>query len=256
MDWQAGKLAIARAINLDLTPQQEHYARLLRSEVRAGDRWLDIGCGTSICWIMSKKEQDLLVSSAAYVVGIDVDEGIVSNASVTYRVQAVGEQLPFQDETFHLVTANMVVEHVADPTRLLSEVLRVLRPGGRFLFITPNRLSPYFFVAHAMPENLKKGIVGFLEGRRGEEIFPTHYKINTPSTIAELALDNGFELQHISLVGSSGLLDRLGPVAWLECLFLKPLASWFHGKFQLEILAVLKKRSCAASLTVRPQWNS
>lgn len=241
MDWQAGKLAIARAISLDLTHQQEHYAQLLRSEVGVGDRWLDIGCGKDVCWILSKKELDHLVGSAAYVVGIDVDEGIAENTSLTYRVMAAGEQLPFRDKAFDLVTANMVVEHVADPTLVLSEVSRVLRPGGRFLFITPNRLSPYFLVAHAMPTSMKKRIVGFLEGRREEEIFPTHYRLNTPGTIKQLALDNGFQVQHLSLVGSGCMLDRLGPVAWLECVFLKSLASWFHGKLQPEILAVLTK---------------
>ena len=49
--------------------------------------------------------------------------------------------LPFADATFASVVAIHSIEHVPDPERMLAEVARVLAPGGRAMFATPNRLT-------------------------------------------------------------------------------------------------------------------
>lgn len=54
-----------------------------------------------------------------------------------------GRTLPFPDAAFDAALCLSVFEHVDAPGRLLAEVSRVLRPGGRILFNLPNRLFPY-----------------------------------------------------------------------------------------------------------------
>jgi ubiquinone/menaquinone biosynthesis C-methylase UbiE len=56
---------------------------------------------------------------------------------------AVGESLPFPDETFDLITMNQVLEHVQNIPRALDEAMRALKPGGILIFSTPNYLSFY-----------------------------------------------------------------------------------------------------------------
>jgi len=56
---------------------------------------------------------------------------------------ALGEGLPFADETFDLVTLNQVVEHVPDAMAVLREAARVLRPGGAMYVACPNYLRFY-----------------------------------------------------------------------------------------------------------------
>ncbi len=56
-----------------------------------------------------------------------------------------GTVLPFQAETFDVVTSFQVIEHLADTSAYLAEIARVLKPGGLAMFTTPNapiRLDP------------------------------------------------------------------------------------------------------------------
>src|SRR3974390_2237977 len=153
MDWHKGRERIAHAIHLDLTHNQVGYAAALMQFVQPGVRWLDVGCGHSIVpeWALPLPEQARLVRRAEFLIGVDVDDGISRHPLLTHRVKALGGYLPFRDETFHLVTANMVVEHLADPEEFLRDIFRVLRPGGHFVFVTPNVLSPLVFVSHLIP---------------------------------------------------------------------------------------------------------
>lgn len=57
--------------------------------------------------------------------------------------QGRGEALPWSDESFDLVTCQQVLEHVDDIERVVSEMIRVTRPGGAMFVSTPNYLFPY-----------------------------------------------------------------------------------------------------------------
>jgi SAM-dependent methyltransferase len=58
-------------------------------------------------------------------------------------VAATGEELPFADGSFDLVTMNQVIEHVRDQTMCLREAVRVLKPGGAIYIACPNYLRFY-----------------------------------------------------------------------------------------------------------------
>lgn len=97
---------------------------------------LDYGCGTGYGTAM-------VAETAATAIGVDVAREAVGYASVRYpgpnlTFRTVSGPLPFSDASFDRVLSFQVLEHV-DPHPYLSEVVRVLRPGGRALFATPNR---------------------------------------------------------------------------------------------------------------------
>jgi ubiquinone/menaquinone biosynthesis C-methylase UbiE len=76
-------------------------------------------------------------------------------------LETPGESLPFPDATFDVVYSANVLEHTADPTKVLSEALRVLKPGGILHMEMPNFLS--YFEGHymiVMPPILWKGMLG------------------------------------------------------------------------------------------------
>jgi len=51
---------------------------------------------------------------------------------------ATGEQLPFRKCFFDIVYSNNALEHVSDPQKVLNEIFRVLKPGGKMVVIVPN----------------------------------------------------------------------------------------------------------------------
>jgi SAM-dependent methyltransferase len=244
MNWVKGKLAIAKAIHLDLTHPQVLYGRALQRYMRPGIKWLDVGCGYQILpdWAMSQTEQERLVRSVIFLAGVDVDERIKDHPLLTYRVKALGGALPFKAETFDLVTANMVVEHIKDPQSFLSDIFRVLRPNGRFLFHTPNHLFWLIFLSHLVPGRLKKSMIKTLEQRNADDVFPTHYTMNTAGRIERLAKETGFEVEELNMIGSNRIFDRLGPIGWAECFVQKGLSVSFRGRLNSNIIAVLNRK--------------
>jgi 2-polyprenyl-3-methyl-5-hydroxy-6-metoxy-1,4-benzoquinol methylase len=56
-------------------------------------------------------------------------------------IAAVGESLPFRDNSFDVIISLEVLEHVEDPAAVLGEVVRILKPGGWFYVSCPNYLS-------------------------------------------------------------------------------------------------------------------
>ena len=95
-------------------------------------RILDVGCGTGA--------NLLLLSKYGQAEGVDVSEDALAfcRARGLDKVRlGAGEELPYEDGTFDLVTAFDVVEHMDDDLAGLSEMRRVLRPGGRVLLFVP-----------------------------------------------------------------------------------------------------------------------
>ncbi len=80
-------------------------------------------------------------------VGIDIDAEALDQGRDTYPrlrdrlMHYDGTRLPFKDGDFDVVTMFDVLEHIPDVPAFLAEIRRVLRPGGLFVFQTPNILT-------------------------------------------------------------------------------------------------------------------
>jgi SAM-dependent methyltransferase len=103
-----------------------------------GKRILDIGCGVG-SFVRRLRE------FSPSVVGFDVDRDRVveGGKEVPDLALAVGEHLPYADNTFDVVLLHEVLEHVTDDEATLRETQRVLTPGGKAVIFCPNRLYPF-----------------------------------------------------------------------------------------------------------------
>jgi len=102
-----------------------------------GEAVLDIGCGAGVDSIIAAK----LAGPSGSVTGIDLVPEMLARARENARLAGVdnvsfqessAEQLPFPDNSFDVVISNGVFNLVVDKYKALSEVFRVLKPGGRF----------------------------------------------------------------------------------------------------------------------------
>lgn len=95
-------------------------------------RILDVGCGTGANLLMLSQYGD--------AEGVDVSEDALAfcrERGLENVKLGAAEKLPYDDDTFDLVTALDVVEHLDDDLAGLREMRRVLRPGGRVLLFVP-----------------------------------------------------------------------------------------------------------------------
>ncbi len=100
------------------------------------DRILDLGCGTGIVARMLRER----LGAAAQITGVDVSAPMIAKArevapELDWR-EGNAMQLPFADRSFDLVLCQQMLQFVPDPQVALSEIRRILVPGGRLIAST------------------------------------------------------------------------------------------------------------------------
>lgn len=221
---------------------QWDYHDALVPHLRSETRWLDLGCGHQVFadWMMA--EETAAVNCVRYACGIDLDEaGMRNHQHLRDRVKGDLTRLPFPNASFDVISANMVVEHLEHPAGVLAEVRRALRPGGVFVFHTTNRRNFKIMLASKLPQGMKNGLIRLLEQRKAEDVFPTHYAINTPEQVRRLAEAGGFEVATLRTVNGSPTTNLLGPVVIGELLVFRWMRRPGHENYRTNIIAVLRK---------------
>ena len=172
-------------------PCFEARLAFLRASVRAGDRALDVGCGTG-------EFTAALARAGARPIGVDVAEAALGRArsrhpTLDFRLVPFDGPLPFEDSSFDLVWASEVIEHVADTARWLSEVRRVLVPGGRLLVTTPSH------------GRLRLAVSGV---ERFSEPLGDHLHLYTQASLKGLLLEFGFAEVEVRAMDGPPLFRR------------------------------------------------
>jgi SAM-dependent methyltransferase len=169
------------------------FYRLVRSRLRANDYVLDLGCG------IGREETDLR-SGSHFVVGCDLGDDVKLNGCVTVRSQGDAYRLPFADSTFDAVLMDYVLEHLESPGRCAREVRRVLRPGGLLFFRTPNLFHYVALIAYATPHSFHRWAISRIGKSPGEDLFETHYKVNTRNAVRRCFEGAGFVGESVRMV--------------------------------------------------------
>ncbi|OHB79430.1 MAG: hypothetical protein A2Z25_17650 [Planctomycetes bacterium RBG_16_55_9] len=215
---------MTRLMDEDLRKQQELYDAGWRQELQAGkeergnlqmnleflaqtnvlkpgDKVLEIGCGIgSVVFELSKQGYDV---TGTDISGEAIAYGLKKYGGIRLEVQAA-ETLPYEDESFDVVLSFDLFEHIAQIDRHVSEVRRVLRPGGSYLFQTPNKFSNVIY------ETLW---TRSLQWRR------YHPSLHSPGQLRRRLARHSFETRFIKMnpINEFTLkkLRKLGPIGWI-----------------------------------------
>jgi ubiquinone/menaquinone biosynthesis C-methylase UbiE len=162
------------------------------------DKILEIGCGIgSVVFELSKQGYD--------ITGTDISQeaiayGLKKYGNIKLQVQPA-EILQFEDQAFNIVMSFDLFEHIAQVDRHITEVYRVLRPGGYYLFQTPNKYSNTIF------ETFKSKSFKWRHA---------HPSLHTPRQLKKRLAKYGFESQFVKMNPINEFtikkLQRFGPI--------------------------------------------
>lgn len=169
--------------------------------LKVNDKVLEIGCGIgSVVFRLSEQGYEV---TGTDISGEAIAYGQKKYADIRLEVQAA-ETLPYDDESFDIVLSFDLFEHVAATDMHLDEVGRVLRPGGHYLFQTPNKYSNVIY------ETLW---TKSLQWRR------YHPSLHSPGQLKRRLAKHGFETRFIKMnpVNEFTLkkLQKLGPIGYV-----------------------------------------
>jgi SAM-dependent methyltransferase len=186
----------------------EQLEALVRSHLYPQSHLLDLGCGRG-------GVVELFWREVRLAAGLDPDVPSLAEhrAPGMPVIRGRGENLPFAGASFNLIVCLWVLEHLDQPDVVFQEVRRVLRPGGHFVFLTPNLRNPLLLMnrlAKTLPQ-LQRRIVPRLYGRHEVDTFPVRYRANTEAAIRELAARTGLEVISLKAVADPTYL-ALNPI--------------------------------------------
>ena len=214
-------------------PATEVYAGLVRAHLRPESVLLDLGCGRG-----GLVEQ--LGHPLARIVGIDPDLTSLREHRLSLpRAQAFSHHLPLPANSIDLAFSSWVLEHLPTPRADFGEIARVLRPGGTFVFLTPNKGHPLALLNRLLGRvaRLQGWLVARLYGRATADTFPTWYRANSVADLKQLATETGLRLIHAETVADPTYL------AFTPALFhlMQQVEERIPARRHLHLVGVLQK---------------
>lgn len=137
---------IDEILDLEQDPAYKRRARIIfeNLDLKGNEKVLEVGCGRGF-YLKTLKS----VWPDLEVTGIDLNQKYLDKAkeflgSLDVRlVKGDATKLPFKDKTFDRIIASEILEHIPDDQKAVSEMYRVLKPGGIVMVTVPNKNYPF-----------------------------------------------------------------------------------------------------------------
>lgn len=178
--------------------RQDHPYRIFEREVeghlRPEHTLLDAGCGRTAPVLVKYRNR------ASRLIGIDVVDFAPGTDGLELHQCDLGA-MPLEDDSVDVIMSRSVMEHVAEPARTYQAIRRVLKPGGHFVFLTPNLWDYASIIAMLVPNRFHPWIVARTEGRDERDVFPVVYRTNTRGAINRWARQTDFAIVSFRYLG-------------------------------------------------------
>ncbi len=216
-----------------------HLERLIEAQLQPGDTLLEVGCGRSAP-VLSK-----LIGRAERLIGVD-PVTFELDPELAEHIELVNGDMAntgLASGSVDLAISRALMEHVERPRPALAEMHRVLKPGGRYIFLAPNMGDYGSIAAWLTPNKLHPAIVNKVEGRALNDTFPAYFRCNTRSAVKRLADSTGLELESCEYLGQYPAYFQFNPTLFLIATGYEKLISRFEALRFLRgwLLVVLRK---------------
>jgi SAM-dependent methyltransferase len=173
----------------------EQFHALCAANLARGGALLEIGAGPS------NATSDYLATLGP-LTGLDVSEEVRGNTALAEARVFDGRAFPFADASFSGCVSNYVLEHVEDPGAHFRQVARVLRPGGAYLFRTPNRWHYVAVASRMLPHFVHVRAANRLRklSEDAHEPWKTFYRANHGGRLRRLAREAGLEARELRVI--------------------------------------------------------
>lgn len=182
-----------------------------------GSRVLDLGCGPGV---LTRE----LERMGYHGVGLDASPAMIEHSKRQARAEGLGESwvyelgdveaVPFPDQSFDGAVCAGVIDYLGDDDKLLAEVFRVLKPGGRFLLCFTNKFgytvslsTPLYWIKRipgirSVASWLRSSLVGGKQGAMEFNFLPRKHR---PRAARAAMASHGFRIEgdkyvHFSLL--------------------------------------------------------
>lgn len=201
---------------------------------------LEIGSGSG------KGMQNTLYPPVADIVGIDLDERVLENPylSTAKHTSAYCIAEEFKGQKFDVIYSNMVAEHIDDGLAFIDSQARLLAPGGVILHSTVSRYYWVSMINKFTPIVVKNWLIKNIgSGREADDIFPTHYRLNSTAAIRKICAKTGLEYRILRQDEPPGYVRRSLILMLIYTAIHKPLQKCFHPLRHTFIFLLAEKNS-------------
>jgi ubiquinone/menaquinone biosynthesis C-methylase UbiE len=215
-------------------PAQKRLLEMV--QLRPGEEVLDIACGTGLVSLPAARA----IAPDGFLTGTDISGEMVESARRLAKdagvrnagfLRADGETLEFPGGSFDAVTCSLGLMYIPDPAACLREVVRVLRPGGRFAAAVWGRRDHCGWA----------GIFPVVDARVQSEVCPMFFQLGTGASLMTVMQSVGFcgvvterltvTLEYASAGDAIGAAFAGGPVALAYSRFDARTRDSAHGDY-------------------------
>lgn len=179
-----------------VNPQPFHDWLMQQYSFQSANRILEVGSGTGALWEnrlhLLPPSCHLTVSDTSLGMLDTLKQKFSKHTDIDIRFEDI-QSLSFPKESFDIVIANMMLYHVPDLPRALSEVRRVLKPGGMFYCATYGEHGIMEYINETLqPYGIQGEIGKSFTLQNGEDILSLFF-----STVEKRTRDDGLKITHI-----------------------------------------------------------
>ena len=194
----AGPLGVQALVERYFPPQSHPYRifqQTILEHLQPGHTVLEIGCGRGAPNLVRLKGR------ANKLIGIDVVDFEVADPELLLLNRDVCDMSCIASASVDLSYSRSVMEHIKDVQSAYSEISRILRPGGKYIFLTPSAWDYASIAGYLIPNRFHSAIVRTIEGRDERDVFPVYYRSNTFRAISRRSNASNFRIEQFKYLG-------------------------------------------------------